>query len=41
MKNFKKSASYKLVSGFDKELMNILMADLKNLKARNVKHAAL
>ncbi|MFD0766481.1 hypothetical protein ACFQZI_16590 [Mucilaginibacter lutimaris] len=40
MKNSKKSATHKLVSRFDKELMSILMNDLKTLKARNLKHSA-
>ncbi|MGY4538890.1 hypothetical protein ACVW0P_003313 [Mucilaginibacter sp. UYNi724] len=41
MKNLKIPATHKLVSRFDKELMSILMNDLKTLKARNLKHAAL
>ena len=34
MKNLKKPVANKLMSRFDKELMNILMNDLKALKAR-------
>ncbi|MDB5287030.1 MAG: hypothetical protein JWR05_1979 [Mucilaginibacter sp.] len=34
MKTYKKSTTHKLTSGFDKELMNILMSDLKAAKAK-------
>jgi hypothetical protein len=34
MKMHKKSTTHKLTSGFDKELMNILMSDLKAAKAK-------
>jgi hypothetical protein len=33
MKNYQKPAVSKLVSQFDKQLMNILMSDLKAVKA--------
>ena len=35
MKTYQKPATSKLVSRFDKELMNILMSDLKAIKAKN------
>ena len=35
MKTYYKPATSKLVSRFDKELKNILMSDLKALKAKN------
>lgn len=35
MKTYQKPATSKLVNRFDKELMNILMSDLKNIKAKN------
>ncbi|MDB5062350.1 MAG: hypothetical protein JWP67_2193 [Mucilaginibacter sp.] len=34
MKTYKKSTTHKLTSCFDKELMNILMSDLKAAKAK-------
>jgi hypothetical protein len=34
MKTYKKSTTNKLVSHFDKELMSILMSDLKAIKAK-------
>lgn len=37
MKTFKKSATNKLVTRFDKELMNLLMRDLKTIKAKGVR----
>jgi hypothetical protein len=35
MKTYQKPATSKLVTRFDKELMNILMSDLKALKTKN------
>jgi hypothetical protein len=35
MKTYQKPATTKLVNRFDKELMNILMSDLKAIKAKN------
>lgn len=35
MKTYQKPATSKLVNRFDKELMNILMSDLKAIKAKN------
>ncbi|WP_454803982.1 hypothetical protein [Mucilaginibacter phyllosphaerae] len=35
MKTYQKPATSKLVNRFDKELMNILMNDLKAIKAKN------
>ena len=35
MKTYQKPAVSKLVSRFDKELMNILMSDLKAIKSKN------
>jgi hypothetical protein len=35
MKTYQKPATSKLVSRFDKELMNIIMSDLKALKEKN------
>ena len=35
MKTYQKPATSKLVSRFDKELMNLLMSDLKAIKAKN------
>lgn len=35
MKTYQKPATSKLVNRFDKELMNILMNDLKVIKAKN------
>jgi hypothetical protein len=35
MKTYKKPATHKLVSRFDKELMSILMSDLKIMKAKS------
>jgi hypothetical protein len=35
MKTYNKPAVSKLVNRFDKELMNILMSDLKNIKSKN------
>jgi hypothetical protein len=34
MKTYQKPAISKLVNRFDKELMNLLMSDLKNIKAK-------
>jgi hypothetical protein len=34
MKTYQKPATSKLVSSFDKQLMNILMGDLKAIKAK-------
>ncbi|CAN5377966.1 hypothetical protein BH09BAC6_BH09BAC6_13260 [soil metagenome] len=35
MKTYKKTSASKLVARFDKELMNIIMNDLKTLKTKN------
>lgn len=35
MKTYQKPAISKLVNRFDKELMSILMSDLKNIKSKN------
>jgi hypothetical protein len=35
MKTYQKPAVSKLVNRFDKELMNILMSDLKAIKSKN------
>ncbi|WP_255456703.1 hypothetical protein [Mucilaginibacter sp. 14171R-50] len=35
MKTYQKPATSKLVNRFDKELMNILMSDLKAIKSKN------
>lgn len=39
MKTYQKPTTIKLVSNFDKQLMSILLSDLKTMKARKV-HAA-
>ncbi|MCQ6961331.1 hypothetical protein [Mucilaginibacter aquariorum] len=41
MKTSKKSVTNKLVSRFDKELMSILMSDLKIMKARSLNRTQL
>ncbi|WP_262708474.1 hypothetical protein [Mucilaginibacter terrigena] len=41
MKTYKKPVIHKLVSRFDKELMNILLNDLKIIKARKLMYATL
>ena len=41
MKTSKKSVTHKLVSRFDKELMCILMNDLKIMKARSLNRTQL
>jgi hypothetical protein len=38
MKTAKNQTSNKLASRFDKELMNILLADLKLLKSKHLNH---
>ncbi|WP_262895506.1 hypothetical protein [Mucilaginibacter segetis] len=35
MKTYTKTATNKLLSSFDKALMNVLMSDLKTVKAKN------
>jgi len=39
MKTYKKSVTSKLVSSFDKELMSIIMSDLKSIKAKRLKRS--
>jgi hypothetical protein len=41
MKTYRKPAAHKLVSNFDKQLMNILMSDLKAIKERNLNRSAI
>jgi len=41
MKTAKKSTAHKLVSRFDKELMSILMNDLKAIKAKSLNRATI
>jgi hypothetical protein len=41
MKTYKKPAVTKLVNRFDKELMNLLMSDLKALKLKNTNRLTL
>jgi len=37
MKTYQKPTTKKLVSNFDRQLMNILLSDLKTMKAKNIR----